>query len=147
MNVDRLNPWITLLANVGVILGIIFLALQIQQGNEMLRQEQLGAYNEQTIAAADLLIADPSLIEIMLKERHELTELESERLYMLGRRMIVSARISWLAGESGNTAIRQVFHRPKMNYGMPEIWADSTRGMEPEFAAWFKENIVDSAGT
>ena len=36
MNVDAANRWITLVANVGVIAGIVFLAFQIRQNNELL---------------------------------------------------------------------------------------------------------------
>ena len=36
MKIDNANRWITLVANVGVIAGIIFLAFEIRQNNELL---------------------------------------------------------------------------------------------------------------
>ncbi len=37
MNVDSTNRWLTLIANVGVIVGLIFLALEIRQNTEVAR--------------------------------------------------------------------------------------------------------------
>jgi len=38
--VDRLNRWLTLLANIGVIVGIAFLAIEIQQNTESLDESR-----------------------------------------------------------------------------------------------------------
>ena len=37
MNVDSTNRWLTLIANVGVLVGLIFLALEIRQNTEVAR--------------------------------------------------------------------------------------------------------------
>jgi hypothetical protein len=37
MDTDRLNTWLTLGANIGVLAGIIFLGLEIQQNSELMR--------------------------------------------------------------------------------------------------------------
>ena len=39
MNVDKFNSWLTLLANVGVLAGIVFLALEIKQNTQMLERQ------------------------------------------------------------------------------------------------------------
>ena len=50
MNSERLNDWLTLVANVAVVAGIIFLAVEIRQNNELLRSESRQALlaNDQT---------------------------------------------------------------------------------------------------
>ena len=40
MDSDRLNRWLTLGANVGVLIGIVFLAFELQQNNENLAAQQ-----------------------------------------------------------------------------------------------------------
>ena len=35
MNIEKLNPWFTFLANIGVLAGIVFLAIEIQQSNNI----------------------------------------------------------------------------------------------------------------
>jgi len=39
MNIDSLNRWLSLVANIGVVLGIIFLALELRQNNELQQAE------------------------------------------------------------------------------------------------------------
>ena len=38
MNLDNLNKWLTLTANLGVIVGIIFLSIEVSQQNEAIKQ-------------------------------------------------------------------------------------------------------------
>lgn len=39
MNVDQINRWLMLAANIGVIAGIVFLAVEIQQNNELMASQ------------------------------------------------------------------------------------------------------------
>jgi hypothetical protein len=39
MNNSKLNDWMTLTANVAVLAGIVFLGLELQQNNELLRTQ------------------------------------------------------------------------------------------------------------
>ena len=50
---DRLNQWLTLLANIGVIVGIVFLAFEIQQNTEMMK-----AQTRDSMAAKQMQIAE-----------------------------------------------------------------------------------------
>lgn len=49
MNSSRINDWLTLVANVAVVGGIVFLAIEISQNNELLRSE-----SRQTLVANDV---------------------------------------------------------------------------------------------
>ena len=59
MNLDNLNKWIALLANIGVVAGIVFLALEINQSN---RATQSATYQ------ARMNEMDQSLREFALSE-------------------------------------------------------------------------------
>jgi hypothetical protein len=39
MKADKVNPWLTLIANVGVIAGIFFLAIEIRQNSDAIRAQ------------------------------------------------------------------------------------------------------------
>jgi hypothetical protein len=41
MNSSKINEWLTLTANVAVVGGIVFLAIEISQNNELLRSDSL----------------------------------------------------------------------------------------------------------
>ncbi len=54
MNTEALNRWLTLTANVGVIAGIVFLAVEIRQNTDMMRAQtrsSVTAWNGQFIIA------------------------------------------------------------------------------------------------
>ena len=53
MNLDRVNRWLTLGANLGVLAGIVFLAFEIRQNSEALL-----AGSRQDLLAADLQLLD-----------------------------------------------------------------------------------------
>ncbi len=50
MTMDKLNNWLTLLANFGVIAGIVFLAIEIQQNTEMMQSQTRDSITEKQIA-------------------------------------------------------------------------------------------------
>ena len=57
MNTDTVNRWLTLGANIGVVIGIIFLAFELQQNNELL-QSQAQETQALSIQAATTLDQD-----------------------------------------------------------------------------------------
>ena len=46
MNLDNLNKWLTLLANLGVLAGIIFLAMELQQNSKMMEAQTRDSITE-----------------------------------------------------------------------------------------------------
>jgi len=85
MHLNRLNKWLTLLANFGVVAGIIFLAVEIRQNQVLLEQ------NQQTMLRAQEL-------EIL-----HATHLEVEQFNDLRAQIYLNKEISelWLNGRSG----------------------------------------------
>ena len=80
MNLDRVNQWLTLLANFGVIGGLIFLGLEIQQNTVAVQasaiQESTGVAREQLLMYA----TNPSLIELILTPTEALSEIQIRQL-------------------------------------------------------------------
>ena len=50
MTMDKLNKWLTLLANIGVIAGIAFLAIEIQQNTAMIQSQTRDSITEKQLA-------------------------------------------------------------------------------------------------
>jgi len=61
LDTDRINKWLTLLANVGVLVGIIFLAVEVRHASDMAQAQMADAaiagHNELNLA----LISDPQV--------------------------------------------------------------------------------------
>jgi hypothetical protein len=105
---DKLNQWLTLLANVGVLVGIIFLAIEIQQNThslEMNRQIALAdayATRNNTVQASQVAAAmSPDFGDIFAKwqrggsealtdaERFRVRSWETARLFRLESQYIM----------------------------------------------------------
>ncbi len=64
MKFGNSNQWLTLLANIGVVAGIVFLAFELQQNNKQL---ELQSYQSWVAANLEInsALTDPALSEIM----------------------------------------------------------------------------------
>jgi len=85
MDFDRLNKWLALLANFGVVAGIIFLAVEIRQNQTLLEQNHQAMLRSQEL---EILNA---------------THLEVDQFNDLRAQIYLSKEISelWLNGRSG----------------------------------------------
>ena len=82
MDSDRLNKWLTLAANIGVIAGIVFLALELRQNNELLdSQARANLVSGRAIYQAYIAGNSGGIADIIVKSRDsELTDTERFRL-------------------------------------------------------------------
>jgi hypothetical protein len=65
MKLDDANRWMSLIASVGVILGLILLAIELQQNQEMMRAQ---TRNEIALGVIDLMMvpaSNPQLASVM----------------------------------------------------------------------------------
>jgi len=58
MQLDDLNKWLTLAANVGVLAGIIFLAIELQQNTNMMQAQTRQAITENSNSINIVLTSD-----------------------------------------------------------------------------------------
>jgi len=88
MNLDQLNRWLTLVANIGVIMGIVFLAIEINQNQTALEEQnmltRLSARESNTEMLGEfryLLLENPDLLQVWEKAQTDepLTKLESQQ--------------------------------------------------------------------
>lgn len=67
MNIEKLNQWLTLFANLGVLAGIVFLALEIRQSNLIAvrdsRTDIISAYTDQN----NIVLENPSVLALRVK--------------------------------------------------------------------------------
>jgi hypothetical protein len=78
---DRLNRWLTLGANIGVLVGIAFLAIEIRQNTEMTRAQITQSRAETAIAMSEMTVNSDYMPGVLIKVRGgaELTEEEKIR--------------------------------------------------------------------
>jgi len=112
VEMDRLNQWLTLLANIGVLVGIVFLAVEIQQNTnnlEMNRQIALTeayANRSSTVQEAQVAAAvSPDFGEIYVKWQRDgseaLTDVERFRVLSWETARIFRLESQYIMWEQG----------------------------------------------
>jgi hypothetical protein len=158
MDKDNLNKWLTLTANLAVVAGIVFLAFELKQNNELLDAEIRTIRHG--VRAADYLLPleHQQYANALIKKRHgePLSEYESLILnrtmaatlynyqyvfteYSLGRiaesTLPISEWRSELDGEDSSN--------PGYWPDLREYWeARKNLDYDPAFVKWMDENIV-----
>ena len=81
MDTNRLNRWLTLGANISVLVGIAFLAIEIRQNTEMTRAQITQSRAETAIAISEMTVNSDYMPAIRIKVRDggKLTEEEKVR--------------------------------------------------------------------
>ena len=75
-----LGQSIGILANVGVIAGIVFLVIELQQNNELLEAQARSERNQRVMDLRSDIYSNPVLAEILVKARNGETLTEVEQL-------------------------------------------------------------------
>ncbi len=85
MKPEKLNTWLTLVANFGVIAGLIFLGYEIRQNTIQLRAEALYSINEAISTLNAGVYNDPVMADIKVRGEADfssLNEIEREQFIM-----------------------------------------------------------------
>jgi hypothetical protein len=88
MNLNKVNHWLTLLANIGVLAGIVFLAIEIRQSGDAVTAQMQDSIADGFIALNMATINDPQVgvtWVIGLNEPDRLSDAEAIRFSMLMR--------------------------------------------------------------
>ena len=138
-----------ILANLSVFAGIVFLGLELQQNNELLNQQVRATTLEQRQSVSQLLFENPEVIELLGKDGQALSETDHDRLRLLGLRVLVVMEHNYREAILGLQDIddlanrtRSLYHRPRLNYGIPTAWTTYRPTADPEFVRWFEENVI-----
>ncbi len=85
MNLDKVNQWLTLLANVGVLVGIVFLAVELRNSSSAISAQTQDSIADGFITLNLATITNPEIgltFQKGLCEPEELTDLEATRFSM-----------------------------------------------------------------
>ncbi len=111
MNLDKTNRWLTLLANIGVMAGIVFLAVEVNQNSAELEQSNAvataqGPFQVNTVMDNSYrAMAQNPVLAKLVKDGHEspesLTELEREQFAWWLRANINASEAAWFYYDQG----------------------------------------------
>ncbi len=81
MELDKLNRWLTLAANIGVIAGIVFLAFEVQVNSSAIRSATIQAITDASANSLRSLASDPVMAQLRLDGDKDLSSLSDLQAY------------------------------------------------------------------
>ncbi len=145
MDSDKLNRWLTLGANIGVLIGIIFLAIELQQNNENLAAE-VRATNFFGMADTWRMVAEsPELAGAIMKDfaDEELSPSESNQLFSYWVRVFLT--LQWGYSELPEEEFRRGLDFQGEGYRdldtFRSAWERMGSFLDPEFRDFMNENV------
>lgn len=147
---SKINEWLTLIANVAVVGGILFLAIELRQNNELLRSESRQALvaNDLTSLTANLENADvfaKLVSEVELSSEEQLRVSFMYALDLRNREFEYFQYINGLLDEETWLAYRHVILINHSTVLGRKWWDEIGRGIvDPEFARLVDGLLVDA---
>ena len=146
-----LGQTITILANLGVIAGIVFLAVELRQNNALLQAQSRSDQNDQIISNVEAVYQNTDLATAVAKASldQELSEAEKMLLYAHDVRRIRAFEAAfWEFQEGAAESIdvplwRAGFRSGVFNRSLLETWEKSKGIFRPDFVEWMEENVVN----
>ena len=150
-NID-LGQAITILANVGVIAGIVLLAYELNQNNQLMQVEARASSNERVEGLIEQIYSVPGLAEISLKAQAGDSLTEAEHLKLRGFHM--RAMSGWTAAfrefQEGNIEAlpppevwKRLFDGEMFGSSMRDTWEEMKWVYPPDFVRFMEENVVN----
>jgi len=140
---------VTILANVGVIAGIVFLGVELRQNNE--HMEAQARFNRLSIATAawGTWADDGELSALRLRagSGEEISELERRRVEAAIMRVFLNLEWTFRELPSGSPERNQIREVQVRNFAGDAsylaVWNDRKAAFDPDFVAWMEANVVN----
>ena len=113
MNVDKLNQWLSLLANVGVLVGLVFLIAELNQANRIAVYTAESTRSSQFIGMNTSRIENPEIIAKLMQPDPEFTDIEWVQALYTARQQINT----WIDAENAviNSLLSETTRRGVFN--------------------------------
>lgn len=150
MKSSRVNEWLTLIANIAVVGGIIFLAIEVRQNNELLRSESRQTLVTNDLASLEANFQNADVFAKLIAESEMSAEDQLRLSFMFAldlrnREFEYFQYINGLLDEQTWLAYRHVI---LINHstGLGRAWWDEIgRGIvDPDFAELVDQLLVDA---
>lgn len=154
MSVEKLSHWLTLVANLGVLAGIIFLAIELQQNNRLLESEARANRLENRLATNNYILTIPELRLAWIKNSNR-EPLNQEEILLLDRMGAIQMRqwehavVDFTEGLLDRRDIpidnwRDQWHSEEAGEWIRDYWnSGGENRFRPEFVQFMQENILN----
>ncbi len=146
-----LGQTVTIFANVGIIAGIVFLGIELQQNNALLGAEARATRAQVRMDGSDLVLSNPELIRAFARQQSGESLSELDQMYLNLAANGVFVRWEYVYGEFREGLIEED-SVPVENWRdyfnadptMAKQWEAIGRfSFNPDFVQWMEENVVN----
>ena len=146
MNFDKLNKWLTLLANLGVIAGIFFLAMEVGQNNRLLQAQSSRSMLADRQSMAFMAYQDAEVAELAFKysKGQPLSDIERFRVENMTRVQLLALQWQFEQFTVGNIdtfpveGLRVTFQSPSVL----AAFGNSRQFYNEDFVKFIDDNIL-----
>lgn len=113
MNLDKLNQWLSLLANLGVLVGLIFLIAELNQANRIAVYTAESTRRTQFLDMNTSRIENPEIIAKLMQPDPEFTDVEWVQALYTARQQTntwIDAENAVINGLLSETTYREIFN-------------------------------------
>lgn len=113
MNLDKLNQWLSLLANLGVLVGLVFLIAELNQANRIAVYTAESTRSSQFLGMNTSRIENPEIIAKLMQPDPDFTDIEWVQALYTARQQIntwIDAENAVINGLLSETTRRGVFN-------------------------------------
>jgi hypothetical protein len=147
VNAKKTSHWIALLANLGVVAGVVFLAFEIQQNNELLEQDSRYSMLVNQKDWKFFLNGNPEVAKLMYgSQTGELNEIEKLRRFDLVSGLLLTWQWEWEQSQSGLFGDSQLpvegFRTLWNSLNVQTEWIKLKPILKPEFAYFLEKEVV-----
>ena len=130
MNFEHLNRWLTLFANIGIVIGLIMVAVQIQQESDLARA-QLFSDHTDSLRDWNQAMMGESPMEIVAKSIENPTELTLAELHVMDFYLFGAVnelrRLEVLANSGLDIGVGEGFHHFSFGSPFAQAWYEEFR--------------------
>ena len=154
MDADKLNKWLTLGANLGVLVGILFLAVELKQNNELLQAQAEFNYFQNRLTHTESLRVSPEYGDLLAKmdSGEDLSPSEQIRADAYHINTFLRWQYEFAGIQAGRLQIDEHFYEiwRRVSRGESVIPAPGCRGgwerqkhvLSPEFVEFMEAKII-----
>ena len=141
---ERLNQWMTLVANIGVVAGLVFLAFEIRVNTNAVRSEATTSYLSHSMELSAQLGSDSEGIAMMEGVNADGWSPGSTRLFYVGNAQFKAVEFAFVQWKEGNLDTdlwngnnRAVYEFLWTQHWMRELWP----GLRSNFSRVFQRHM------
>jgi hypothetical protein len=146
---DRLNRWLTLLTNMGVLLGLVFVALEVQQNTRAMSNETDVAVYSLFAEHQRLVVEEPEVAELLVRSEtqqyHEMSKSEQWVIGIYFGGLMDNTELQFRLYERSEETVENIAF-PEQLFGFPAFkgwWRQYSHLYQPDFVA-FMDDLMSS---